>query len=336
MPEGALSRDSPALSRSGRERHLRARGSANRKIAFVAHGIIYALGSLLVFVAAGFFAGVIVLIAWTIALFCHGFFSVLAPSLRAQWIEQDLSRHKLGTDRDRADAESRHARSLAELSAAIAHEIRNPITAAKSLVQQIAEDPVAAENREYASIAAQELDRVERSIAHLLRFAREEPRRIVTTGLDDIVRAALTLLRDRISEHRVQVTTDLDDAEAVEVDQDQLRRVIANVVGNAIDALADAETAGPTIDIRAGRNLARTEAWLTITDNGPGIGPEALGKVFTPFYTSKTTGTGLGLALSKKIVEEHGGSIEVKSQRGSGAEFVITLPLRAGGAGGGH
>jgi signal transduction histidine kinase len=333
MPEGVLSRDSATSSRTGRERHLRARGSANRKIAFVAHAFIYALGSLLVFVTAGFFAGLIVLIAWTIGLFCHGFFAVLAPSLRAQWIEEDLSRHQAGAERDRAQAENRHARSLAELSAAIAHEIRNPITAAKSLVQQIAEDPVAPENREYASVAAQELDRVERSIAHLLRFARDEPRRVVTTGLDEIVRAALALLGDRISEHGVRVTVDTDDADAVDADPEQLRRVIANVVGNAIDALADANTKMPTIDVRVGRNLARTEAWVTVTDNGPGIPPEVLSKVFTPFFTSKTTGTGLGLAVSKKIMEEHGGSIEVKSEPGHGAEFVITLPLRALGNG---
>lgn len=289
------------------------------------------LGALLVFVVAGFFVGVVVLIAWTLALFIHGFFSVVAPSLRHRWIAADLSRQRVDTDAERASAESRHARSLSELSAAIAHEIRNPITAAKSLVQQIAEDPALPENREYATVAVQELDRVERSIAHLLRFAREEPRRVVTAELGTIVNAAIALLRDRLDEQRVEVrvAADFDDMGTLEADPEQLRRVLANVIGNAIDALVDAGTTEPRIDVRGGQNLAHTEAWLTVTDNGPGIPAENIGKVFTPFYTSKASGTGLGLALSKKIVEEHGGSIEVKSPPGSGAEFLITLPFGA-------
>lgn len=283
------------------------------------------------FVVAGFFVGVVVFIAWTLALSVHGFFSVVAPLLRSRWIAADLSRQRVSTDADRASAESRHARSLSELSAAIAHEIRNPITAAKSLVQQIAEDPSVAESREYATVAVQELDRVERSIAHLLRFAREEPRRVVTTDLGTAVGAAVTLLRDRLTEHgvKVQVAADFDELGTLEGDPEQLRRVLANVIGNAIDALVDAGTPEPRIDVRGGQNLAHTEAWLTITDNGPGIPPESLERVFTPFFTSKASGTGLGLALSKKIVEEHGGSIEVTSTPGSGAEFLITLPFGA-------
>jgi signal transduction histidine kinase len=331
MSEGAASRALPSPSTRGRERHVRARNSANRKIGFIAHSIVYVLGSLLLFVVAGFFAGVVVLIAWTMALFVHGFFSVLAPTLRSRWIAKDLSLQRVDTDAERAHAESRHARSLAELSAAIAHEIRNPITAAKSLVQQIAEDPALPENREYASVAVQELDRVERSIAHLLRFAREEPRRVVTAHMGAIVDAALALLRDRLTEHRVEVrvAADFDAMGTLEADPEQLRRVLANVIGNAIDAFVEAGTPEPRIDVRAGQNLARTEVWLTIADNGPGIPPDAIAKVFTPFYTSKAAGTGLGLALSKKIIEEHGGSIEVKSPPGGGAEFVITLPLGA-------
>jgi signal transduction histidine kinase len=160
-----------------------------------------------------------------------------------------------------------------------------------------------------------------------------------TVHLRAVLDAAVALLRDRLAEHHVEVRVagDFDDMGTLEGDPEQLRRVVANVIGNAIDALVDAGTAAPHLEIRAGQNLARTEAWLAIADNGPGIPEDALAKVFTPFYTSKATGTGLGLALSKKIVEEHGGSIEVKNAAapggsGGGAEFLITLPLGRDGA----
>lgn len=309
----------------------RGRNAANRKIAFVAHAIVCGLGCFLIFFVGGPFIGTIVLIAWSIALFCHGFFAVLAPRLRATWTERELARLRPSLDAARGEAESRHARALAELSAAIAHEIRNPVTAAKSLVQQIAEDPAAKENAEYASVAIEELDRVERSIVHLLRFAREEPRQIARASLQEVADAAVQRLKERIAEHDVTVSVDVTEAGSADVDAEQLRRVLCNVIGNAVDALVESGTPGPRIDVRGGRNLAMTEAWVTVTDNGPGIPEDALEKIFTPFYTGKASGTGLGLAISKKLVEEHGGSLEARNGASRGAQFVITLPLTAAG-----
>jgi len=327
MTEGAQARSLPAAVPSERRRSA-ARRTANRVIGFIGHLIVYGLGSLLVFVVAGFTAGIIVLIAWTLAVACHGFFGLVAPALRERWVERELRPHSASTDAERAAAESRHARALAELSASIAHEIRNPVTAARSLAQQIAEAPTAPENAEYAAVVVTELDRVERSISHLLRFAREEPRRVVRLRLSEPVEAALELLADRLSQQGVLVERSLAAAGTVDADPDQLRRVVANLVGNAIDALVDAKVERPRIELEAGQNLAGTEAWLTVKDNGPGIPEDVVSKVFTPFYTSKAQGTGLGLSLSRKIVEEHGGSLDVKSQPGQGACFVLTLPSR--------
>jgi signal transduction histidine kinase len=330
MPVPEVSLATPRLPRLQKDpRRERAKGSANRLIGFIGHVLVFLPGCLLVFVTGGFLPGLIVTIGWLIAVLLHGFFGVLAPVLRDRWLRRDLSQHRAEAEAGRAQAEARHARSVAELSAAIAHEIRNPITAARSLVQQIAEDPAAPENREYATVAVEELDRVERSISHLLKFAREEPRRLGKVSLAETVNAAVELLRERLDRARVTVACDTAEAATVDGDAEQLRRVLGNLVGNAIDALADAKTPSPRIEIHAGQNLARTEAWLSVTDNGPGIPPEALPKIFTPFYTSKTSGTGLGLALTKKIVEEHGGTIEAKSPPGRGAELLVTLPVAA-------
>src|SRR5262249_46358577 len=102
--------------------------------------------------------------------------------------------------------------------------------------------------------------------------------------------------------------------------------VLLNLIGNALDALAEKPPAQPTLEVLAGENLAGTECWVRVRDNGPGIAREALAQIWSPFYTSKPSGTGLGLAIAKKLVEAHGGTIEVASQPGAGAEFTIALP----------
>ena len=113
-------------------------------------------------------------------------------------------------------------------------------------------------------------------------------------------------------------------------DAEKLRRVIINLVGNAIDALEEAKTPDSGIQINAGENLAGTEVWLRVKDNGPGMDSATLERVFNPFFTSKASGTGLGLALSKKIVDAHGGSIEATSVIGQGTEFLLTFPKQLG------
>jgi signal transduction histidine kinase len=105
--------------------------------------------------------------------------------------------------------------------------------------------------------------------------------------------------------------------------------VLINLTGNALDALEEARTPGPRIQVISGEDLAGREAWLRVRDNGPGIAPERLARIFSPFYTSKSSGTGLGLAICKKLVDAHGGSIEVHSTPGQGTEFLLTFPKHA-------
>jgi len=86
----------------------------------------------------------------------------------------------------------------------------------------------------------------------------------------------------------------------------------------------------PRIEVAMGENLAGTEVWVRVKDNGPGIDAEARRKLFSPFYTSKAGGTGLGLAICRKLVDAHGGSIELNSSPGHGAEFLLTFPKTRG------
>jgi signal transduction histidine kinase len=152
--------------------------------------------------------------------------------------------------------------------------------------------------------------------------------------LDEIASSALATLQGRIRDLGVRLETDYDGAGTLMADAEQLRRVVINLASNALDALRDAKTPAPLLRVSVGENLAGTEAWLRLRDNGPGIPAETLPRLFDPFFTSKEGGTGLGLALAKKIADAHGGTLEVDSEPGRGAEFVLTLPKSRPAAGG--
>ncbi|MBW2291203.1 MAG: HAMP domain-containing histidine kinase [Deltaproteobacteria bacterium] len=324
-------------------RYRAARSRANRRIGWLIHLVSYVSVLALILVSSrSVRATVIVALAWGIGLAIHYLAAILAPGLRERWIAEEMDRHvEQGASRLHA-VEHANARSLEDLSASIAHEIRNPVTAAKSLVQQMGEDPVSGDNIQYARVALEELDRVERSISHLLKYAREEEFRFEPLSLPDIVDSAVASLRDRFDALGVEVDVEYSAPCTMRGDVEKLRRVTLNLLRNAMDALEEAGTETPCVVIMAGENLAGTEVWLRIEnlagtevwlrirDNGPGMSEEVRRRIFDPFYTTKSDGTGLGLALSKKVVESHGGSMEVQADSSSGTEFLLTFPQSLG------
>ena len=308
-----------------------ARRRANRKLSFISHFLSYATVCIFLLFVAGFKPAFIVALSWGIGIVLHYFFALAAPELRQRLIDREVNREvEVNVSRERRSIEEKNARQIEQLSASIAHEIRNPITAAKSLVQQMGEDPNSEDSVAYANVALEELDRVERSISHLLRFAREEEIRMGEIRLQDVIVSASETFRDRVERTGIQIEQEIDGEGVMRGDSEKLRRVIINLIGNAIDALEEAKTPDSSIQINAGENLAGTEVWLRVKDNGPGMDSATLERVFNPFFTSKTSGTGLGLALSKKIVDAHGGSIEATSVIGQGTEFLLTFPKQLG------
>ncbi|MCC7385177.1 MAG: HAMP domain-containing histidine kinase [Deltaproteobacteria bacterium] len=302
---------------------------AEKRVHFVGQIVIWSGVVLFLATVADCEAAAIVGLIWGIFLARSGYRTLFAPRLERKWMEEELAFRMKQIEEQRRSSEGRTSRSLEELSASIAHEIRNPITAAKSLVQQMGEDPASTENVEYAKIALEELDRVERSISHLLRYAREEALQLQDVSLTEIVDSALESFRDRLSKTGTRIVRDHDGPGRFRGDPEKLRRVVINLIGNALDALEEGPTPSPEIRISSGQNLAGTELWLSVRDNGPGIPEEKRSKIFSPFYTSKTSGTGLGLAISKKLVDAHGGTIEVKSEPGLYSELVLTFPRPA-------
>jgi signal transduction histidine kinase len=327
-PTHFVPRPAPLASMPRGSRHdprAAARRHHASMISFLGHTMVYGISLMLIGITAGPFVAMIVALGWGIGLASHGFFGVLAPALRARW-DQTTSDPPERAASPRAFDESR-ARSLEELSAAIAHEIRNPITAAKSLLQQIVEDPTSADTAKHSQVALEELDRVERSIAHLLRYAREVPFNPTTVDVRDLIEGSIDLFRDRAAREQVRIVREWDELPIIQADGEQLRQVLANLVGNALDSLAASHTPDPTLEVSGGLNLAGTEVWIRVRDNGPGVPADVVSKLFRPFFTTKLRGTGLGLSLSKKFVEQHGGTIELSAAAGGGAAFVVHLPL---------
>ena len=310
---------------------LQARREAERKAEqtgeLIKFGIVTTL--LLIFLTP---IGLVVLLVGGTKHFKHFYRMWVEPRVRERYMREEVhQRVHAHLSGERQALESVHAHSMEELSARVAHEIRNPITAAKSLVQQMEEDPRAPENVEYARVALEELGRVERSVSHLLRFARDEELRMGKVRLADVADSALETFRDRLARSRIELVREIDGPGEIRGDAEKLRRVVINLVSNAIDAIDGSHPDGGRIAVGVGENLAGTEVWLRVADDGPGLDAETLRRIWSPFYTSKANGTGLGLAIVKKLVEAHGGVIEAAARPGGGAEFVAVFPrLRAG------
>jgi len=307
---------------------LDAREEAERKVEFTSRllkrGLINLI--LLIFLPP---VGVVLLIINLMRFGRPLYEQLVEPRVRERFLREEVEKRvRSQLVRERQDLEGEHARSMQELSASIAHEIRNPITAAKSLVQQMEEDPAAEDNIEYARVALEELSRVERSVSHLLRFARDEELRRLPLRLAEVVDSAALTFAERAERLGIEIQSDLEVAGELEGDAEKLRRVVINLLGNALDALEESDKPGGRIDVQVGENLAGTEVWLRVADNGPGIDSVTREHLFSPFHTSKETGTGLGLPICRKLVDAHHGSIEVRSEPGTGTEFIVTLPKR--------
>ena len=262
-------------------------------------------------------------LGWGIGLFAHYMAVFGSRSLKERYFDPAVERE---LRRERASMQTEKQASIDELSSSIAHEIRNPIAAAKSLVQQMGEDPTSVENVEYAKVALEELDRVEHRVSHLLKYAKEEDYSFALVNVATVVDSALTQLRAKLDAAKVAVSRNYIGGPTVQADAEKLRGVFVNVLDNAIDALG-AVAEGRRIDLFVENGDHR--ATVRIRDNGAGIPPDKLERIFSPFFTTKSNGTGLGMAISKKIVEAHEGTIDAVSEVGRGTEFKVVLPLPA-------
>ena len=217
---------------------------------------------------------------------------------------------------------------VGQLAAGVAHEIRNPLTGIKMLVEA-ALRPQATRplNMEDTQVIHREVKRLEQTVQQFLNFARLPAPQIAPCDLREIIRQAWELVRVRARHQHVEPAFHLPaETVNVSVDAGQLTTVMVNLFLNALDAIG---TEG-----RLEVHLAPAENGairLRICDTGSGIPPEVQEKLFQPFATNKPHGTGLGLFLSERILDEHGGTISANNRPEGGACFTITLPAHAAG-----
>jgi len=269
----------------------------------------------------------------------------LAGNFNAMTMELGASRRRMellteGLERQVAakTAEVRHAEgllaqaerlaALGRLTAEIAHEIRNPLTALGGYARRLLRTVSSDREKEYARIVVAEATRLENLLKDVLDFSRPARYDLRRQSIVPILRDSLEAFGERCAERGVRIESELSAREAVYVDAGHMRRAVDNLIANAIDAMPS----GGTLRVSTRLAAARCLSFVTVTveDTGPGILEVNLGRLFEPFWTTKTMGggTGLGLPITRKIVEAHGGFITVVNRPGGGLAAALWFPYQ--------
>ncbi|MFL6304520.1 MAG: sensor histidine kinase [Candidatus Sulfotelmatobacter sp.] len=221
-----------------------------------------------------------------------------------------------------------HMATLGEMATGLAHEIRNPLAGIAGVIEIIGRDlPSTSPARSVLKDVRQEIARINRIVTDLLQTARPHPPQVRKSDLNTTVEHAVMLGRQQALSKSTEITLRKDPSlSEVEHDSDQIHQVLLNLLLNALQAIDVNGKIAVTVELH-GKN-----AVIEVADNGRGIAPDHLPNIFRPFYTTKGDGTGLGLSLARRIVEDHQGRIQVTSTVGKGTTFAVILPLQRAAA----
>jgi two-component system sensor histidine kinase PilS (NtrC family) len=213
--------------------------------------------------------------------------------------------------------------TLGRMAANIAHEIRNPLASLTGAIEVLTSPHTAEDARERLSqIVARESERLNHIIKNFLEYARPAPLSITTFDVAAAAEEVLMLLEHRASPGSLKVIREFAPSVLWPVDAEQFRQILWNLCLNAAESMPEGGELRVAVAVR-GETLE-----VTVTDTGEGIAADDLSHVFEPFFSTKSEGTGLGLALVHRVVQEHGGEIDVRSSPGLGTTFTLTLPSR--------
>lgn len=217
----------------------------------------------------------------------------------------------------------RHS-SLGRMSAAIVHEIRNPLGAIRGAAEALeAAVPRDHEKAEFLAIIEREVEQLNGLVGDFLQFARPRSPELLLTPPREIIESVVKLTGKQAAQSLVQIEVNVaDDLPAVMMDGEQMKQVLLNLILNAVDAMPG----GGHLIISA--NCRGEELEIIVRDNGKGIDSTVRDKLFSPFVTTKARGTGLGLAIAHRLVSQHEGRIVADDAEGGGAVFQILLPLQ--------
>jgi signal transduction histidine kinase len=218
-------------------------------------------------------------------------------------------------------ASAARLRSLESIGAKVAHEIRNPLSVVRGLVEVVSEGEIGGKSKERLAVAKTEVDRVDEIVRDYLSYARPlEDLNATEVELGDVARDVRAMLEARAQTASVRIVLEGPPI-SVRADRRRLKEAVLNLALNAIDAMSG----GGTLALASGRS--ETHAWIEIRDSGRGMSAETLARLGEPFFTTKENGTGLGVALARRLAEQHGGALELESKEGEGTRAVLKLPF---------
>ncbi len=211
--------------------------------------------------------------------------------------------------------------TLGELTASLAHEVRNPLGSIRGVAEILRDEPAHENQQKFVDILLKEVQRLDAVVANYLSFARQKTMDKKEVALSDIIESTLALVGPEMNKKNLVVSRTIFPADCrLACQEDQIRQAILNIILNAIQAspsygkiYINAEKYNKTVRI-------------TIADEGPGLGQVAETKLFEPFFTEKPDGVGLGLAITKRIVLAHGGVIKAENRKNGGAQIIMEFP----------
>jgi two-component system sensor histidine kinase HydH len=221
--------------------------------------------------------------------------------------------------------ENERLAAVGRMAAGVAHEVRNPLSSIKGLALLL-KDKFSSESREFETtgLLIQEVERMNRTISELLSFARPAALDLQSVDLKELLSDSLQLVSADTASERIMTSLQCEhDLPKIQADRDRLSQVFINILLNGVQAMQE----GGTLDIIARKNGAGKSVEISFKDTGTGINPEHLSHLFFPYFTTKSGGTGIGLAISQKIIVDHGGTIRVESEQGRGTTLIVELPI---------
>ena len=239
-----------------------------------------------------------------------------------------------------AERRARAAERMAEIGAmtdGLAHEIKNPLSTIGLNAQLLAEgiDELEANDEQRARLTRRidalrrEADRLRDILTDFLRFAGEVRLQLVEADLNQVTEELVDFFAPQAGHHGVRFRSEVaKEKMPVMLDAAHFKQALLNLLLNATQAMEQTSAGSRELIIRthASEQEGMPVYCVHVIDTGPGMSPEVLERVFTPYYTTKAGGSGLGLPTTKRLIEEHGGTIEVHSEVGRGTDFVITVP----------
>lgn len=226
--------------------------------------------------------------------------------------------------------EAEHLSRVGQLASGIAHEIRNPLNYISLAIDHLKTEMLprcgenCAELEELADKIKEEVRRANYMVVNFMNYGRPLKLRRTEVAYRELLAKVLPVLQDRLTEQHITVDQQIPpDMPPLWIDAELFRNCILNFITNAAQAMPDGGT------ITLGVRLEGKQMKLTFSDQGSGIAPDDIGKIFQPYFTTKDVGIGLGLAITERIIKEHNGGIEVESIVGGGTVFTVSLPLQS-------